>query len=171
MPFTKPANIDGTHKQSNKNQTPKPDLFGGIHIGLIKATPSPTKLFSFTFINFLNYRLTTPVSMLVWSGNKTKWECTAVHGKEIRFMNSTCHQHFFLKSSSSSKNKLLPNANKIYSLIKESCKLTISATQKCHQVTENSAQQSTRAVTFYMHQLLLVHITEVSSCNGISFVM
>lgn len=63
---------------------PKTDLFGGMNVGLIKATPTPTKHFLFTFINL---PFTTPVSRLLQSGNKTKGECTVGPGIEI------CHQH------------------------------------------------------------------------------
>lgn len=48
--------------------------------------------------------------------------------------------------------------------------MTISATLKHHQVTENSAPQPAKAITFYMHQPLLL-AAEVSRGNEISFVI
>lgn len=73
--------------------------------------------------------------------------------------------HFF-----STNNKWIPNANKLHRLLKKSCKLKISATLKHHQVTENSASQPEKAITFYVHPPLLL-AAEVSRGNEISFVM
>lgn len=55
-------------KKKQKSNTKTSPVWGHAYWSI----PSPTKLFSFTFINFLNYKLTTPISMLVWSRNKTK---------------------------------------------------------------------------------------------------
>lgn len=77
------ANYHRWNTQTSKSQMPKPYLFGGMNIGLIKFTPSPAKHFLFTFIN-LPF---TIVSRLLQSRIKTKGECTVVHGIEM------CHQH------------------------------------------------------------------------------
>lgn len=128
--------------QMSKSQMPKPYLFEGMNIGLIKFTPSPAKHFLFTFINL---PFTTTVSRLLQSGNNIKGECTVVHGIKI------CHQHgdfWGEKHFSSTDNKWIHNAKKLHSLLKKSCKLPISATLKHHQVSEISAPQPAKAITF-----------------------
>lgn len=135
MPFTKPANTGGTHKQAKVKLLHQPSLEPCIGL---KAVPSPSKLLSFAFRNFSSYRDTTPVPLLVPSGKRTKGQCTAVPGTEITFMNSTCHQRGVWvggvggrgrNASSSPKNEWRPIAHRMCSLSKGPGKLAVSATR------------------------------------------